>query len=498
MSKVHLREMIRAVSDEKDISRDLVIEALEAAFVSATKKCYGADKDFRVTIDPETGDYTTVRIWTVSDPLELADQNIYWEESKHLTLDKAKEKKADAQLGDVFESPVDNIDFGRIGVQTAKQVIMQRLRAARRQKIVQDYAQQVGELLSGTAKKVTRDYVIVELANNAEGVLKRSEMIPREIVRVGDRVRAYLQAAEVDQKHPQLVLSRTAPDMLTALFKIEVPEIADGLIEVKAAARDPGSRAKLAVQAKDNRIDPVGACVGMRGARVQAVSQELGGERVDIVLWHDNIAQFVINALAPAEVKSIVVDNEDNSMDVIVADDQLSIAIGRNGQNVRLASQLSGWTLNVISETEAQEKEDKEAQELLELFEKTLKVEESVAIDLVEAGFSAVDEIADVDLSELLELAALNQDETKAAALQATAKALVEAKAAALQKVSDGLLALEGMTETIATALSEKNILTEDDLAECSVDDLLDIEGMTEKSAGQLIMKARAHWFDGE
>jgi N utilization substance protein A len=366
-----IRLVVDAVSNEKSVPKEIVFESLEAALESASKKLYGADWEFKVVINRNTGDYETFRLWTVVDENAVNEEGEVvgiLNPSAQLTLAQALEKKSNAKIGDEITEAIPSVEFGRIAAQTAKQVIMQRLRAAKRDQIADEYRSRIGELVAGTVKKVTRDNVIIELGSNAEALLRRVDMLPREIVRVGDRVRAYLQDVRPEQRGPQLIVSRTCSEMLIELFKIEVPEIGDGLIELKGAARDPGSRAKIAVLAKDNRIDPVGACVGMRGARVQAVSSELGGERVDIVLWADNPAQFVINSIAPAEVVSIIIDDDAKSMDVIVADDQLSAAIGRNGQNIRLASMLTGWELNVISQNQAQTRDQEEFEKLSQLF----------------------------------------------------------------------------------------------------------------------------------
>lgn len=497
-----IRLVVDAVSNEKNVPKEVVFEALEAALESASKKRYGADWEFKVKIDRQTGDYETFRCWTV------VDENAQDEEGNELgiqipdaelSLAQAQEKKADAQIGDVIVELVPSVEFGRIAAQTAKQVIMQRLRTAKRDQIAEEYRARIGELVAGTVKKVTRDNIILELGNNAEALLRRADMLPREIVRIGDRVRAYLQDVRPDPRGPQLIVSRTCPEMLIELFKIEVPEIGDGLIELKGAARDPGSRAKISVLAKDNRIDPVGACVGMRGARVQAVSGELGGERVDIVLWNENPAQYVINSIAPAEVASIIIDDDAKSMDVIVADDQLSAAIGRNGQNVRLAGYLTGWELNVISQEQAQSREQEEFEKLSVLFIEHLKTTEEVAANLIEAGFTSIEEIAYVPAQELMEVEGM--DEALLATLRQHAKdslltkAILEEERLGEYEPAQDLLALEGMDKHLAYLLAAKGIVTRDDLAEQSVDDLIEIEGIEKEQAGKLIMAARAFWF---
>jgi N utilization substance protein A len=500
MSKEKIRLIVEAVANEKDISREVIFEALEAAMVTATKKRYGTEKDFRVSIDPVSGEYETCRRWEVVDVEALSDEEIPFEPSKHMTVRTAEKKKEGAQVGDFIEAPVESIEFGRIAAQTAKQVIMQRLRTAKREKIVEDYKHRVGELVSGAVKKVTRDQIIVDLGDNAEACLKRTEMLPREILRIGDRVRTYLRAASTEAGGPQLILSRTCPEMLIELFKVEVPEIGDGLIEIKGAAREPGTRAKIAVLAKDTRIDPVGACVGMRGSRVQAVSNELGGERVDIVPWNENPAQFVISALSPAEVKSIVVDDEAHSMDVIISDDQLSVAIGRSGQNVKLASNLTGWEINVMSESAATEKDALETDRMMAIFQEGLEVDEEFAAALIDAGFSSVDEVAYVALEELMEV---GMDEETAEGLQQNAKNFILTMALTDDDNQVGakiphadLLDIDGIDKALAYQLAEQGINNREALAEQSVDDLVVVDGIDEEKAAKLIMAARAPWFE--
>ncbi len=497
-----IRLVVDAVSNEKNVSKEIVFESLEAALESASKKLYGAEWEFKVVINRTTGDYETFRAWTVVDENAVNDEGEtvgIQNPNAELTLVQAREKKADAKIGDIITEAIPSVEFGRIAAQTAKQVIMQRLRAAKRDQIADEYRSRIGDLVAGTVKKVTRDNVIIELGSNAEALLRRSDMLPREIVRVGDRVRAYLQDVRPDLRGPQLIVSRTCPEMLIELFKIEVPEIGDGLIELMGAARDPGSRAKIAVLAKDNRIDPVGACVGMRGARVQAVSSELGGERVDIVLWADNPAQFVINSIAPAEVVSIIIDDDAKSMDVVVADDQLSAAIGRNGQNIRLASMLTGWELNVISQNQAQTRDQEEFEKLSQLFVQHLQVSSEIAESLIEAGFTSIEEIAYVPAQELMEVEGM--DEALLGTLRQRAKDSLITKAIAEEErlgenaPAADLLEVEGMDKHLAYILAKKGVVTREDLAEQSVDDLVDIEGMNEERAGKLIMAARAHWF---
>lgn len=510
---IDIRLVVDAVSNEKNVSKDIVFDAIEAALASATRKLYGAAWDVYVIIDRGTGQYTTFRRWlVVADDAVLAptlamepvldmDGNIIHAQNPEaqLPLSQAIEKKADAAIGDIIEEEITSIEFGRIAAQTAKQVMAHRLRVAKRDQTAAEYRARIGELINGTVKKVTREVIILELGNNAEAVLKRSDMLPREIVRVGDRVRAFLQDVKQDARGPQLLVSRTCPEMIIELFKIEVPEIGDGSIEIMAAARDPGARAKIAVLARDARIDPVGACVGMRGARVQAVSNELSGERVDIVLWDDNPAQFVINAIAPAEVISIIIDDDEKSMDIIVAETQLSSAIGRGGQNVRLASKLTNWNLNVMSESQADDREQETQQQIFTLFKDGLGIEDDLAEQLVNAGFTTIEEIAYVPSQELLEVEGLTEDAMLV--LRAKAKdqlltqALVQEERFNEKAPAEDLLSVEGMNKQLAYHLVNKGVTTRDDLAEQSIDDLLDIEGLDEEKAGKLIMAARAHWF---
>ncbi|MEO0443285.1 MAG: transcription termination factor NusA [Pseudomonadota bacterium] len=482
-----------AVSNEKGVDKDIIFEALELALATATKKRYDEDSDIHVTIDRKTGDYETVRRWEVVDDDTLALLGT------QLTTEEAAEKDSALKPGDVHTEQVENVDFGRIAAQTAKQVIVQKVREAEREQVVEEYRDKVNELISGTVKKVTRDNIIVDLGNNAEGLLPREELVGREIFRVGDRVRTILTEIRSEARGPQLYLSRACSDMLVELFRIEVPEISEEVIELKGAARDPGSRAKIAVKTNDGRIDPVGACVGMRGARVQAVSNELGNERIDIILWDDNPAQFVINAMAPAEIESIVVDEETRSMDVAVAEDNLAMAIGRGGQNVRLASELSAWEVNVMSTEEWESKQQAEAGGQVELFMAALDVDEDVAIVLVEEGFTSLEEVAYVPIEEMVSIEGFDED--IATELRSRAKDALLTKALASEEELEGaepaddLLAMEGMDNALATTLAKQGVVTMEDLAEQSVDELLDIDGMTEERAAALIMKAREPWF---
>jgi len=484
-----------AVSAEKGVAEDIIFEAIELALATAAKKRYDEEADIEVVIDRESGAYVTRRRWLVVPDTELALLGTQF------TTQEAAEVDASLQPGDVHEEVVENADFGRIAAQTAKQVIVQRVRDAERAQIVDLYRDRIGELLAGIVKKVTRDNVIVDLGNNAEGLLPRGELVGRETFRINDRVRAILTEINTEARGPQLLLSRSCKEMLTELFKIEVPEISEGVIQIRAAARDPGSRAKIAVKTGDQRIDPVGACVGMRGSRVQAVSNELDNERVDIILWDDNPAQLVINAMSPAEVESIVVDEDSDTMEVAVAEDNLAQAIGRGGQNVRLASDLTGWTINVMSTDEAVERQEAEAVEIIETFMNALDVDEDVAVVLVEEGFTTLEEVAYVPLEEMMGIEGF--DEEISEELRARAKdALLTMAIASEEKLdaepAEDLLTMEGMDRHLAFVLASRNIVTMEDLAEQGVDDLMDIDDMTEERAGELIMTARAPWFAEE
>ena len=419
-----------------------------------------------------------------------------------MTIDMAAKRMENPSVGDVLEEKIENpIAFGRIAAQTAKQVIVQKVREAERAQIVEAYRSKLGQIIFGTVKKVTRDNIIVDLGNNAEAILAREDIIPRETFRVGARVRALLQDIRSENRGPQLVLSRTAPEMIMELFNIEVPEISEGLIEIMAAARDPGSRVlQIAVRSKDKRIDPQGACIGMRGSRVQAVSGELGGERVDIVLWDDNPAQFVISAMSPAEVVAIIVDEDTHTMDIAVAEENLAQAIGRGGQNVRLASQLTGWTLNVMSQEEIQARQQEETGDIVQLFVRDLEIDEDLAQVLVDEGFTSLDEVAYVPMEEMLNIDDFDEDlvnelRTRAKNCLLSRAIATEEKLAGVQPQQD-LLDLTGMSKELAVELAVRGVLCREDLAEQSIDDLLDIEGMTEDRAGKLIMAARAHWFE--
>jgi len=487
--------VVDAVSNEKDVDREVIFQAMEAALASATRKKHGGDIEARVAIDRKTGDYRTFRRWLVVE--ESGDQGLEFP-SREITLAAAKELEPDVETGGYIEEEIESVAFGRIAAQTAKQVIVQKVREAERAKVVEAFQDRKGELITGIVKRLAKGSVILDLGGNAEAEIPKNDMISRESVRVGDRLRGYLYDVRPEPRGAQLFVSRTRPEFLIELFKLEVPEVGEGLIDIKGAARDPGSRAKIAVQAKDQRIDPVGACVGMRGSRVQAVSNELAGERVDIILWDDNPAQFVINAMAPADVVSIVVDEEAHSMDVAVRDENLSQAIGRGGQNVRLASQLTGWELNVMSEQQAAEKSESEVREYIQNFMNMLDVDEEVATILVQEGFTTLDEIAYVPLHEMVEIEEF--DEEIVNELRERAKDVLLTRAIASEEALEGepeadLIGMDGMDDALAFVLARRGIRTMEDLAEQSVDDLLDIEGMDEKRAAELIMTARAPWF---
>jgi N utilization substance protein A len=492
--------VVDTVSNEKGVSKEIIFDAVEQALATATKKLHrggGDEIDVRVSIDRKTGDYETfLRYTVVKDIIEMEYPD------REITLEQAQDKDANLEEGDVWEEPTESIVFGRIAAQTAKQVIVQKVREAERALVVDEYKHRIGELVSGTVKKSNRESIILDLGGNADALIPREYMIPREAVRVNDRVRGILTDVRTESRGPQLIVSRTCPEMLVELFKIEVPEIGEEVINIRRAARDPGSRAKIAVHTNDGRIDPVGACVGMRGARVQAVSSDLNGERVDIVLWDDNPAQFVINAMAPAEVASIVVDEESKSMQIAVEEDQLAQAIGRSGQNIRLASELSGWELKVVTVEEAEEKESAETNTAIQSFVDALDVDEDLAELLVLEGFTTVEEVAYVPLEEILEIEELDEDTIEELRRRAKdfllTKALVSEEELSTEPAED-LLGLEHMDKHLAYVLASQGIITREDLAEQAVVDLMeDVEGMTEERASQLIMAARAPWFESE
>ncbi len=498
MSK-EILSVIESVSHEKGVPQDIIFGAMEAALAMATKKKYGEDAEFRVAIDRDSGEYETFRTWAVVDFDNLEEEEEANPAAQY-SVAQAQEIKADAQLGDVLEEQVESVEFGRIAAQTAKQVIVQKVREAERAQIVEMYQSRINDLISGTVKKLGRESVIIDLGNNAEGILTREHVIPREVFRVGDRLRAMLVEIRPDNRGPQLVLSRTVPSMLVELFKVEVPEIAEDVIQILGAARDPGSRAKIAVQTNDGRIDPVGACVGMRGSRVQAVSGELAGERIDIVLWDENPAQLTINAMAPAEVASIVLDEETHTMDIAVTEENLAQAIGRGGQNVRLASDLCGWSLNIMTEEEAAQKLEEESSKFVSEFIEYLAVDEDVAEVLVEEGFTTLEEVAYVPMEEILAIDGF--DEEIVTELRNRAKDALLTKAIASEEAlgdvrpADDLLEMRTMSRELAFKLAANEVVCMEDLAELSVPELLDIEPeISEEDAAALIMIAREPWF---
>ena len=497
MSK-EILEVVDAVSNEKGVDKDIIFGAIEAALASATRRKHGEDIEVRVAIDRETGEYDTFRRWLVfedeSTELEVPD--------RELRMIDAVDVDENAEPGGYVEVPMESVQFGRIGAQTAKQVIVQKVREAEREQVVEEYQGREGELLSGLVKRVDRNGVYIDLGGNAEGFVSRDQMVPREPVRPQDRIKALLTEVRSEVRGPQLFMTRTSPQFLVELFKIEVPEVGQGLIDILGSARDPGLRAKIAVRSNDSRIDAVGACVGMRGSRVQAVSNELAGERVDIILWNENAAQFVINAMQPAEVVSIVVDEDAHSMDVAVEEDKLSQAIGRGGQNIRLASELSGWELNVMTAADADEKSEAEMRELLELFSKQLDVDEEVALILVQEGFSTIEEVAYVPAAELIEIEEFEEgivEELRSRARDVLlTQAIVQEEIIDEAEPAEDLLSLEGMNKGMAFILASKGVITREDLAELATDDLLELHEMDQEEAGALIMKARAHWFEEE
>jgi N utilization substance protein A len=490
--------VVEAVSREKGVEKETIFQALEAALATATRKRHKGDIDARVAIHRQTGDYDTFRRWEVvpdeTETLEFPDRQI--------KLADATTQKSGIAVGEFVEEPLPQVDFGRIAAQAAKQVIMQKVREAEREQVVNLYKDRIGEMVTGVVKRLERGDAIIDLGGNAEALLSKNSMIQREGLRPGDRIRALLEDVKSVPRGPQLFLSRTSPKLLIELFKLEVPEAGEGLIKLHGASRDPGLRAKIAVSSSDPRIDPIGACVGMRGSRVQSVSNELAGERVDIINWSDNPAQFVINSLAPAEVGSIVVDEELHSMDVIVDEKQLSQSIGRGGQNVRLASELTGWELNIMTEEAAQEKGASEADKAKKVFMENLDVDEDVAAVLVQEGFSSLDEIAYVPKQELLGVEAFDEDlvdelRNRARDVLLT-KAIAQEEKLSMAEPEKDLLELSGMDDHTARLLAAAGIKTREELAEQAVDDILSIEGMTEDRAKQLIMTAREIWFQQE
>ncbi|AZR82181.1 transcription termination factor NusA [Thiomicrospira sp. S5] len=488
--------VVEIMSNEKGVDKDIIFEAIEAALATATRKSHNDEIDARVSIDRHTGDYETFRRWEViEDDVEIED-NVGWY-MRHMD---AVEIEPHIEPGQYIEEPIESIEFGRIGAQTAKQVIIQKVREAERKKVVEEYAKRVGEIMTGQVKRIDRGDVILDLGDNVDAVIPRSELINREVFKMGDRVRAYVQDVSFRPRGPQIFMSRACKEMLIELFKIEVPEIGDDLIDIMSAARDVGLRAKVAVRANDPRLDPIGACVGMRGGRVQAVTNELNGERIDIVLWDSNDAQYVINAMAPAEVTSIMVDEDKHTMDLAVDDEQLSQAIGKNGQNIRLATELTGWELNVMSESDMASKHETESQSQMALFVNSLDVDEDLAEVLVAEGFTTLEEVAYVPTAEMLEIDGFDDDIVSVLKERAKDALLTQAIAneekTAMAEPAQDLLDLEGMTEELAKSLAAQGIVTQEDLAELGTDELLEMVEMDEQAASELIMKARAPWFE--
>ncbi len=488
--------VVEIMSNEKGVDKDIIFEAIEAALATATRKSHNDEIDARVSIDRHTGDYETFRRWEViEDDVEIED-NVGWY-MRHMD---AVEIEPHIEPGQYIEEPIESIEFGRIGAQTAKQVIIQKVREAERKKVVEEYAKRVGEIMTGQVKRIDRGDVILDLGDNVDAVIPRSELINREVFKMGDRVRAYVQDVSFRPRGPQIFMSRACKEMLIELFKIEVPEIGDDLIDIMSAARDVGLRAKVAVRANDPRLDPIGACVGMRGGRVQAVTNELNGERIDIVLWDSNDAQYVINAMAPAEVTSIMVDEDKHTMDLAVDDEQLSQAIGKNGQNIRLATELTGWELNVMSESDMASKHETESQGQMALFVNSLDVDEDLAEVLVAEGFTTLEEVAYVPTAEMLEIDGFDDDIVSVLKERAKDALLTQAIAneekTAMAEPAQDLLDLEGMTEELAKSFAAQGIVTQEDLAELGTDELLEMVEMDEQAASELIMKARAPWFE--
>jgi len=483
--------LVDALAREKNVTKDIVFGALEMALASATKKRVHDEADVRVVVDRETGDFESFRRW------EVVAEDQYVNENSQIPLSEAQKQDAEVEIGDFLEEALEPIDFGRIGAQAAKQVILQKIRDAEREQILNDFLDRKEHLVTGTIKRMERGNAIVE-AGKIEALLPRDQMIPRENLRVGDRVKAYLLRIDRAARGPQLILSRTAPEFIIKLFELEVPEVDDGLLEIKAAARDAGMRAKIAVKSNDQRIDPIGTCVGMRGTRVTAVTNELAGERVDIVLWSADPAQFVIGALAPAEVSSIVVDEDKHSMDVVVDEDNLAIAIGRGGQNVRLASEMTGWTINLMTEEESQTRAEAETAAIRVLLMEKLDVDEEVANILIEEGFSTLEEVAYVPLHEMLEIESFDEATVQELRDRARNVLLTEAIATEEQigEVAEDMLALEGMDKSLAAKLASNGVKTRDDLADLAIDELTELTGIEAERAKQLITTARAHWFE--
>ena len=488
--------VVEIMANEKGVEKEVIFDAIEAALATATRKSHDDELDARVSIDRVSGDYETFRRWEVIEDATLIEDHVGW----YIREMDAVDVDPNIEVGQFIEEPMESIDFGRIGAQTAKQVIIQKVREAERKKVVEIYEKRVGEILTGQVKRMDRGDVILDMGDNVDAVIPRNQLVGRETFRIGDRIRAYLQEVGFRPRGPQLQMSRSCNEMLIELFRIEVPEISDDLIDIMSAARDPGFRSKIAVRANDPRLDPIGACVGMRGGRVQAVTNELAGERVDIIQWDANDAQFVINAMAPAEVTSIMVDEDKHTMDLAVEDEQLSQAIGKNGQNIRLASTLTGWELNVMTQTEMAEKHETESQDQIQVFIDSLDIDEDFAQVLVSEGFTTLEEVAYVPAAEMLEIDGFDEElvtELKQRAKDALlTQAIAAEEKAALAEPAEDLLALEGMTPELAKQLASNGIITQEDLAELGTDEVLEYLDIDEATAGELILKARAPWFE--
>ncbi|MCL5260657.1 MAG: transcription termination factor NusA [Gammaproteobacteria bacterium] len=488
--------VVDSISNEKGMEKEIIFKAIERALAAVAAKRYAEEVDIRVMINQKTGDYETFRRWTVIDD---AVETVEFP-GREMQLAKARKIDPELEVGDVIEEPIESVGFGRIAAQQAKQIIMREIRFAEREEIAKRYKQQLNLLLMGVVKKVSREGVILDMGSGVEALIHREEMLPRENARVGDRVRGVLYEVNDEYKAPMLLVSRTKPAMLVELFKLEVPEISEDVVTIKAVARDPGSRAKMAVKTNDGRIDPIGACVGIRGTRVQNVSNELGGERIDVILWDDDPAQLAVNAMAPAEIASIVVDEENKSMDIAVREDQLALAIGRNGQNVRLASELVGWKLNVSTTAEAEKKLKSETEKLSEVFTKSLDVDEELASILVQEGFRTLEDVAYAPVEDLVSIEGFDKEISEALRNRARDVLLEQAltsksKVGSVEPALD-LIELEGMSRHLAYVLASHGIITREDLAEQSVDDLSDIEELSKEEAAKLIMAARKHWFE--
>jgi transcription termination/antitermination protein NusA len=497
MAKNKILEVVELMSNARGLDKEQVFQALEVALAMTTKKRHGGNIDVRVSIDRVSGEYETFRAWKVIRDEDFEPES----EDSEIRITDARETNETQQVGDVIEERIESVALDRIAAQAVKQIILQKVKEASRKKLVEDYSGKVGTLITGVVKKVTRDYFLLDLGDGVEAMMPRSDVLVNEALRMGDRIRAYLYDVHYEQRGAQLFVSRTRPEMLIELFKIEVPEIGEEVIQIRGAARDPGLRSKIAVKTNDGRIDPVGACVGMRGSRVQAVSSELGGERVEVILWDDDPAHLVINAMAPAEVESSVNYEETHSIDVMVAKENLAQAIGRNGQNVKLASELTGWTLNVMSGEEAEQKAETENATVLELFIEQLGVDEEVAEVLIQEGFSSLEEVAYIGIEEMIKIPGFDEDiaeelQSRAKDVLLTQALSVDAAAPLASTPAEDLLSMQGMNDELAQTLVSHGIVTMEDLAELSVDDLLDIVKLDKDFAAQLIMTAREPWFN--